>query len=277
MIEAIGAPRQKFSCALPQGNLTVMAQGLDSEGTQTSTPALSPREAEIVGLAIQGHTNDGIANMLDLSVGTVNTYWLRVRLKVGGLGRTDTVARVIKERTDTEARELKESTDAEAREIKGRTESLARVIKQSADEALRAAKLDQESLVGLIVDRDLSLLEVRASLALLQLALDQIQAAVWATDKDLSIHILTNGEMPSMHGGVVWETGKTVYEIFKSTDPAYPPVAAHLDALNGKETTVMLEGEFSGMVLKALPVRDESQEIIGCIGIMRTWASRSSE
>ncbi len=253
-----------------------MMRGLDTDGAQKSTPALSPREAEIVGLAILGHTNEGIAHELGLSVGTVNTYWLRIRIKVGGLGRTDTVARVIKERTDTEARVIKESTDTEARVIKGQTDSLVRLIKKSADEALRAAKLDQESLVGLIVDRDLSLLEVRASNALLQLALDQLQAAVWATDKDLSIHILTNGEMPSMHGGVVWETGKTVHEIFKSTDPAYPPVAAHLDALNGKETIVMLEGEFSGMVLKALPVRDESQEIIGCIGIMRMWASRSS-
>ena len=252
-----------------------------------ATPELSPREFEIVELAILGLTNDGIANKLELSVGTVNTYWLRIRLKVGGLGRADSVARVIKESTETEARELKESTDTVARELKESTDSLARelkestdslgrVIKESADKALRAAKVDRKSLVDLIVERDLSLLEVRASLALLQLALDQIRAAVWATDKDLSIHILTNGEMPAMHCGVVWETGKTVYEIFKSNDPAYPPVAAHLDALKGKETTVKLEGKFRGMVLKAMPVRDESQlpvqdesqEIIGCIGIM---------
>lgn len=120
----------------------------------------------------------------------------------------------------------------------------------------------------LVADRDLSLVEVRASLALLQLALNQIKSAVWATDMDLNIHILTNGEMPTSHCGVVWETGKTVYEIFKSTDPKYPPVAAHLAALNGKETTVRLQGEFSKMILKALPVCDESLEVMGCIGIM---------
>jgi DNA-binding CsgD family transcriptional regulator len=202
---------------------------------KVGTHELSPREAEIVELAIQGLTNEGIAVKLDLSVGTVNTYWLRIRLKVGGIGRTDSVARVIKER---------------------------------AEKALAASNVDRESLVELIADRDLSLLEVRASLALLQLALDQIKSAVWATDKELSIHILTNGAMPTSHCGVVWETGKTVYEIFKSNDPKHPPVAAHLSALKGEETTVRLEGEFSKMILKALPVRDESQEIMGCIGIM---------
>ena len=206
-----------------------------TELIREATTDLSPREAEIVELAIQGNTNEGIAHKLDLAVGTVNTYWLRIRLKVGGTGRTDTVARVIKER---------------------------------AEKALAASNVDRVGLVQLVADRDLSLVEVRASLALLQLALDQIKSAVWATDMDLNIHILTNGEMPTSHCGVVWETGKTVYEIFKSDDKKHPPVAAHLNALRGKETTVRLEGEFSKMILKALPVYDESQEIMGCIGIM---------
>ena len=50
-----------------------MMRGLDSEGAQTSTPALSPREAEIVGLAILGHTNEGIANELGLDAVTSPT------------------------------------------------------------------------------------------------------------------------------------------------------------------------------------------------------------
>lgn len=120
---------------------------------------LSPREAEIIELAILGHTNEGIAHKLEIAVGTVNTYWLRIRLKVGGVGRTDTVARVIKERSES---------------------------------ALVAANVDRDSLTTLIAERDNSLVEVRASLALLQLAMDQIKSAVWATDMDLVIHILTN-------------------------------------------------------------------------------------
>src|ERR1019366_6069457 len=65
-----------------------------------ATKELSPHEAEIVELCVRGLTNDAIAQRMGLSVGTVNTYWLRIRLKVGGVARTDTVVRVIKERAE---------------------------------------------------------------------------------------------------------------------------------------------------------------------------------
>ena len=61
---------------------------------------LSSREEEIVDLCVHGLTNEGIAHRLGISVGTVNTYWLRIKLKVGGLGRTDTVVKVVKEKAE---------------------------------------------------------------------------------------------------------------------------------------------------------------------------------
>ncbi|MBI5708058.1 MAG: helix-turn-helix transcriptional regulator [Armatimonadetes bacterium] len=200
-----------------------------------STHELSPRESQIVELAIQGLTNEGIAHKLDLSVGTVNTYWLRIRMKVGGVGRTDSVAKVIKDR---------------------------------ADVALRAANVDRDNLTDHVAEREHTLLELRASHSLLELAMEQIKSACWATDKSLTLSIIANGEMPTSHCGVVWQTGKTVYEKFKSTDPAFPPVAAHLEALKGLETTLRLKGEFSKMVLRAMPLLDEAHEIMGTIGIM---------
>ncbi|HVL39212.1 MAG TPA: helix-turn-helix transcriptional regulator [Fimbriimonadaceae bacterium] len=196
---------------------------------------LSPRESELVELAISGLTNEGIAAKLSISVGTVNTYWLRIRLKVGGIARTDTVAKVIKER---------------------------------AERALRAANVDRDSIADHIADREHSLLGVRAELALLRLAMEQIKSTVWAADKDLSLYIIANGEMPMMHFGVMWDVGKTVYEIFKTTDPNHKAVGAHLAALQGHETSLQLDGEFSKMTLRALPLWDEGHEIIGCIGIM---------
>ncbi len=200
-----------------------------------SKTELSQRESEIVELAIQGLTNEGIAQKLGLSVGTVNTYWLRIRMKVGGQGCTDTVAKVIKDR---------------------------------AEAALRGANVDKEGLADHIASKEITLMEARASLALMQLAMEQIKSAVWATDKDLTLSIVANGVLPATHFGVVWEVGKTVYEIFKSTDPAHPPIAAHLAALQGKESTVRLKKEYSNMILNALPLRDENQEIMGAIGIM---------
>jgi DNA-binding CsgD family transcriptional regulator len=198
---------------------------------------LSPREEEIVELCIDGLTNEAIANKLGISLGTVNTYWLRIKLKVGGAGKTDTVVRVIKDR---------------------------------AEKALREANVERMSLMDLVASKERSVLDLRAALALLQLAMDQIKSTVWATDRDLQIHILANGEFPSTHFGVRWEVGKSVYEIFKTKDPRDKAIGAHLAALEGQETEVRLEGEFSNMLLRAIPLRDESDEIMGSVGIMNT-------
>ena len=202
-----------------------------------ATRELSPREEEIVQLCVEGLTNDAIAHRLGLSVGTVNTYWLRIKLKVGGLGRTDTVVRVIKER---------------------------------AEKALRDANVEKKNLVDLVAEKEKSVVDLRASLALLHLAMDQIKSTVWATDRDLVINILANGEYPSTHFGVEWVVGKTVYEIFKTNDKENDAIAAHLSALAGQETEVRLTGEFASMILRVIPLLDESGEIMGCISVLNS-------
>ena len=201
------------------------------------TRELSPREEQIVELCVEGLTNDAIAAKLGLSVGTVNTYWLRIKLKVGGLGRTDTVVRVIKER---------------------------------AERALRDANVERTEFAEMVEEKERGVLELRAALALLHLAMDQIQSTVWATDKDLAIHIIANGEFPSTHFGVKWEIGKTVYEIFKTKDPANQAVAAHLRALTGKQSELRLQGEFSNMLLRVMPLKDEAEDVMGCISILNS-------
>lgn len=198
---------------------------------------LSPREEEIVELCVEGLTNDAIAMRLGISVGTVNTYWLRIKLKVGGYGRTDTVVRVIKER---------------------------------AERALREANVERTELSEIIAEKAHGALELKAALALLQMAMDQIKSTVWATDNNLSIHVLANGEFPATHFGVVWEVGKTVYEIFKTTDPTDLAVAAHLRGLDGEESNVRLDREFSNMILRVVPLRGEADEVLGCISILNS-------
>src|SRR5688572_5464689 len=99
------------------------------------TTDLSHREQEIVDLAILGLTNEGISVKLNLAVGTVNTYWLRIRMKVGGQGRTDTVAKIITER---------------------------------AERALRLSDVASTSIATHIAEREVRALDLRAELALLQ-------------------------------------------------------------------------------------------------------------
>lgn len=202
-----------------------------------ATRELSHREEEIVELCVEGLTNDAIAHRLGLSVGTVNTYWLRIKLKVGGSGRTDTVVKVIKER---------------------------------AERALRDANVERKELSGMMAEKEQRVLELRAALALLHLAMDQIKSTVWATDRDLKIHIIANGERPSTHFGVKWEVGKTVYEIFKTTDPADLAVAAHLHGLSGEASEARLAGEFGNMFLRVSPLTDDTGEVMGCISILNS-------
>lgn len=54
---------------------------------------LSSRERQILSYAASGLTDKEIARRLEISVSTVRSYWLRLRQKIGGDNRTETVAR----------------------------------------------------------------------------------------------------------------------------------------------------------------------------------------
>ncbi|MEQ1934905.1 MAG: hypothetical protein ABL962_13680, partial [Fimbriimonadaceae bacterium] len=137
-----------------------------------------------------------------------------------------------------------------------------------AEVALRAANVERADLVELIAQKEQGAIELRTALALLHLAMDQIKSTVWATDRELAIHSLANGEFPSSHFGVVWEVGKTVYDIFKTRDPEDLAIAAHLRALSGRESEVRLTGQFKNMFLRVTPLIDEAGDILGCISIL---------
>ena len=173
---------------------------------------------EIVQLCVEGLTNDGIANRLGLSVGTVNTYWLRIKLKAGGLGRTDVVANIIKERAE-------------------RVLEVERVDWEGLESIL-----GKRAILEGVADKERAL-EARTMLALLHLAMERSESTVWATSRDLTIHLVANGELPTSRSGVKWQEGKTIYEVFKTENKAHPAVAAHLAALEGSESELRLSGE----------------------------------
>lgn len=59
------------------------------------TLELSVRERQVLSLAARGDTDQGIANRLGISPATVNSYWVRIRLKMGQASRTELVARAV--------------------------------------------------------------------------------------------------------------------------------------------------------------------------------------
>jgi len=74
---------------------------------------LSPREQQLIGMAGEGLTDTAIANRLGISEATVNTYWGRIRVKLGPHNRTELVAIALREEYEKRIEELKaESSEA---------------------------------------------------------------------------------------------------------------------------------------------------------------------
>lgn len=193
------------------------------------TRELSPREEEVVALCIEGLTNDAIAGRLGLSIGTVNTYWLRIKTKVGGGGRTDTVLKVIRERAER-------AVSAEA----------------SADLSLL----------------EVSKGKMRGARALLQLVTSQTQSVAWTTDRDLGVLLMSKGQLIGARLGAQWIAGISVFELFGTSDPGHDAIAAHLTALKGGEANVGLRMNLGKMLLRVAPIRDASKVVVGCAGFL---------
>ncbi len=66
-----------------------------SESSDFRPELLSVREREVLDLAVEGRTDEQIAQALELSTSTVNSYWVRIRGKVGQLSRTEMVAHAL--------------------------------------------------------------------------------------------------------------------------------------------------------------------------------------
>ncbi len=204
---------------------------------------LSAREAEIVELSAEGLTNEAIAMRLGLKIGTVNTYWLRIKFKTGGFGRTETVVLIYKKRFELAL--MQEGVDWEG----------------------LSAILERREVLDVVAEKARGA-ELRTPLAMLHLVMDYNQTSAWATDKDLAIDLVTNGDLPSIRSGVTWEEGKTLFEVLNTTDKAHPAIAAHLRALAGEESVQPLSGDFDQMLLKVVPVLDEAGDVVCCISIL---------
>ncbi len=75
---------------------------------------LSGRELAILSFAAQGHTDDMVAHELGIQCGTVNSYWVRIRGKLGNLSRSELVARFVQKNADAHLAEYVSKNGAEA-------------------------------------------------------------------------------------------------------------------------------------------------------------------
>ncbi len=75
---------------------------------------LSARELSVLLYAVKGFTDDMISNELNIEVGTVNSYWVRIRGKLGNFSRTELVARFVQTNADLVYAERKKQDQIDA-------------------------------------------------------------------------------------------------------------------------------------------------------------------
>lgn len=72
---------------------------------------LSQRESEVLDLATLGMTDQQIAQQLHLALSTVNSYWVRIRGKLGHFSRTELVASVLKSEAGERIASIQKQSD----------------------------------------------------------------------------------------------------------------------------------------------------------------------
>lgn len=80
-------------------------------------PDLSPRESQLLLLASEGLTDNGISQKLGISVATVNSYWVRIRSKLGAQSRTEAVAMALRAQAEASMRKLQTENERLAQEL----------------------------------------------------------------------------------------------------------------------------------------------------------------
>ncbi len=83
-------------------------------GARLLKAELSARELGVLTFAVQGFTDDMIAHELGIQCGTVNSYWVRIRGKMGNLSRSELVARFVQQNADSAYSSYVETSDAKA-------------------------------------------------------------------------------------------------------------------------------------------------------------------
>jgi len=103
----------------------------------------------------------------------------------------------------------------------------------------------------------------------LRLILEQVNAYIWAVDRNLTINYVAGaGTINALAFPTdVVEKRMDLYHFYNTDSPDYEPIRAHLQSLNGK--TITYELEYQGMRFHAQtsPLRNTSDDIIGCIGV----------
>lgn len=100
----------------------------------------------------------------------------------------------------------------------------------------------------------------------LALLLEQLPVSIWTTDAELRITSLRGRDIPELRSSPEI-VGMTMADRLGTSDPDFPPMKAHLDALEGRESRYTFEWKEVTFDTMVTPLRDEDGGVAGCMGV----------
>jgi PAS domain S-box-containing protein len=109
--------------------------------------------------------------------------------------------------------------------------------------------------------------QLRESDARFRLLMAQLPAGVWTTDAALRVKTVFGSAVRRLEDARAQAPDGSLYDVFGTTNPAHPAIAAHLRALGGE--SAQYERAEGDVVLEAHvdPLRDGTGAVVGCVGV----------
>ncbi|KAA3663780.1 MAG: PAS domain S-box protein [Chloroflexi bacterium] len=108
---------------------------------------------------------------------------------------------------------------------------------------------------------------LRKSQQRLSMIVEQVGAIIWTTNKDLRFTSSQGAGLASLNLQLDQIVGSTLFEYFQTDDKEYLPIIAHHRALKGESATYEQSWDNYTFQTCLEPMRNESGDIIGVIGI----------
>jgi len=101
----------------------------------------------------------------------------------------------------------------------------------------------------------------------LRVATDHLEGVIWAVDSNLRFTLSRGKGLAALGLKPDQVVGMTVYELYKTTDPEFPPIAQHRRALAGE--IVEVQSVRDGVTLSSIfrPIKNDIGEITGVLGL----------
>lgn len=131
---------------------------------------------------------------------------------------------------------------------------------------LRTARVSADGVV--LLGRDTTGARVaRTSQVQLSALAQQLPGVLWTVDRSMTVTSVTGGGLVVRNRSAESLLGTTLYEYVGSEDPAVPPVAAHLRALEGHSGHYEFEREGRTFHARVDPLRAPDGSIQGAVGL----------